>query len=108
MNNLIQQVKQQILDSDSSDVPVQKPVVPKQIQKTKKSKKSPLEVDTVWDISQTLLSCLYAWGLDKNIDSNVKEKLDILSPKNPLCFGVLSRKHFMSLSLPHVDSTGVS
>ena len=50
--------------------------------------------------AQLLLSCLHAWGQDKDLDELCRRKLGLLTPKRPLVFGLMSRTGYMALSLP--------
>ena len=112
MNNLIEHVKHQFLDEPSQKSKQKSAQTaarnPHHHRGNGNKRHSLLEIDSAWDISQIVLSCLYAWGLDLTIDESVKDKLGVLVAKNPLCFGVLSRGNFMCLSLPHVQQKDVS
>ena len=46
------------------------------------------------------MSCLHAWGLDKDLDKMVTDKLGMVRPGRPMSFGMLSRGGHMSLMLP--------
>ncbi|VVC26686.1 Hypothetical protein CINCED_3A013205 [Cinara cedri] len=52
------------------------------------------------EIAQLLMSLLYAWGLDFEIDKICENKLGLLRPMIPVSFGVISKGGFMSLLLP--------
>lgn len=43
------------------------------------------------EIAQLLLSLLYAWGLDLEIDKICEVKLGLLRPMIPVSFGVVSK-----------------
>ena len=58
------------------------------------------EVSTTLVITQILMSCLHAWGLDPEVDNICQTKLGLLRPKRLLSFGYLSPSGQMSLLLP--------
>ena len=60
----------------------------------------PDESQLVMDIARLLLSCLHAWGLDPHLDQMAMTKLGLLSPKQPITYGIPSRGNFMCLLLP--------
>lgn len=43
------------------------------------------------EIAQLLISLLYAWGLDLEIDKICESKLGLLHPMNLISFGVVSK-----------------
>lgn len=43
------------------------------------------------EIAQLLMSLLYAWGLDSEIDKICETKLGLLRPMIPVSFGVISK-----------------
>lgn len=56
---------------------------------------------TALTVAQILMSCLHAWGLDRDLDQLCLTKLGLLRPRRPIAFGFLSRTGgHMSLSLP--------
>ncbi|XP_060844141.1 WD repeat-containing protein 7 isoform X2 [Rhopalosiphum padi] len=57
------------------------------------------------EIAQLLMSLLYAWGLDFEIDKICETKLGLLRPMIPVSFGVISKGGFMSLLLPTWQSS---
>ena len=52
------------------------------------------------EIARLLLSLLYAWGLDSDLDKVCESKLGLLRPLRPVCFGMISKGGHMSLLLP--------
>ena len=46
------------------------------------------------------MSCLHAWGYDKELDLLCQTKLGLTKPKSAITFGVLSRGGYMALLLP--------
>ncbi|XP_050439135.1 WD repeat-containing protein 7 isoform X2 [Adelges cooleyi] len=57
------------------------------------------------EIAQLLMSLLYAWGLDPDVDKICEAKLGLLRPMIPVSFGVISKGGFMSLLLPTWQSS---
>lgn len=43
------------------------------------------------EIAQLLMSLLYAWGLDPDVDKICESKLGLLRPMVPVSFGVISK-----------------
>jgi len=43
------------------------------------------------EIAQLLMSLLYAWGLDFEVDKICETKLGLLRPMIPVSFGVISK-----------------
>nr|XP_002123988.2 WD repeat-containing protein 7 [Ciona intestinalis] len=99
INNLIKQVKNQLLDdgSDLSSSEANEVQAP-----SRKGKKSPslLQLDSAIDIAQIIVSCLHAWGMDPGIDDLCIERLGLLLPKTSICFGLLSHGGHMALMMP--------
>lgn len=60
----------------------------------------PLYESLTVKVAQLLMSCLHAWGLDPDLDRLCTNKLGLLRPHFPICFGLLSRQGHMSLLLP--------
>jgi hypothetical protein len=60
----------------------------------------PDESQLVMDVARLFLSCLHAWGLDPALDQMAMGKLGLLSPKQPITYGVASRGSYMCLLLP--------
>nr|XP_039254137.1 WD repeat-containing protein 7-like [Styela clava] len=100
LNAFIYQVKNQLLDSsDQGSSAASTPNISRKHKE--KEKKSPsMEVDTIMNVAQLLLSCLHGWGLDQKLDDICKNKLGIFEPLIPICFGLLSREGQMALMLP--------
>ncbi|XP_042906902.1 WD repeat-containing protein 7 isoform X2 [Parasteatoda tepidariorum] len=68
------------------------------------------ETNLTMEIAQLLLSLLHAWGLDSELDRVCENKLGLLRPMRPVCFGLLSRGGHMALILPtylHTLQSGV-
>ncbi|CAD5215974.1 unnamed protein product [Bursaphelenchus okinawaensis] len=59
-----------------------------------------LETNLYMDTAKLLISVLHGWNLDENIDGICSSKLKLQRPKAPICFGTISRKGFVSLTLP--------
>lgn len=47
------------------------------------------------EIAQLLMSLVYAWGLDPEIDKICESKLGLLRPISPVSFGVISKGKFL-------------
>ena len=58
--------------------------------------------------AQLLLSCLYAWKQDSDLDQLCRRKLGLLTPRRPLQFGLMSRTGHMALSLPGWSVIGLN
>lgn len=57
------------------------------------------------EIAQLLMSLLYAWGLDLEIDKICEAKLGLLRPMIPVSFGVISKGgKFSRVELPKVKN----
>lgn len=97
-NAIIYQVKNQFLDS--SDPGSSGTSSPNIDRKVKDKKTAKMEIDSIIDIAQLLLSCLHGWGLDQNLDNICKTKLGIFEPVIPVSFGLLSRDGQVSLLFP--------
>ena len=93
-SSFLQQVKNQLLDEDSD---ISSPDI---TAKHHKKSKHLLDIDSAIDIAQIVVSCLHAWKLDSAIDKLCKEKLGLLVPRDPVCFGGLSQYGHMALFLP--------
>ncbi|UXI18302.1 Charged multivesicular body protein 5 [Sarcoptes scabiei] len=59
-----------------------------------------IDVHTPMEIARLLLSLLHAWGLDSDLDKICENKLGLLRPLRPVCFGLISKGGHMSLLLP--------
>lgn len=98
LNAIIYQVKNQFLDS--SDQPSSETSSPSVDRKVKDKKTAKMEIDSIIDIAQLLLSCLHGWGLDQKLDNICKTNLGIFEPVVPVSFGLLSRDGQVSLFYP--------
>ena len=98
LSNLIKPVLTQFLDE--SDFSNHEGTVVK----PNHGKAPSFDQDTALDIAQIVVSCLHAWGLDNSIDKLCKDKLGLLVPRSPVCFGVLSQHGHMALQLPTFSS----
>uniref|UniRef100_A0A0N4ZTC0 WD_REPEATS_REGION domain-containing protein n=1 Tax=Parastrongyloides trichosuri TaxID=131310 RepID=A0A0N4ZTC0_PARTI len=74
----------------------------KRLSKKYDSNDAPLENFNVYiDTANFLISVLYAWNIDVDLDDKVNSMLNLYKPKYPLNYGIISRNHeFMSLYLP--------
>jgi hypothetical protein len=52
------------------------------------------------EVAQLLVSLLYAWGLDPDMDRLCVEKLGMLQPKQAVNYGIISKSGYMTLLLP--------
>ncbi|OQV20247.1 WD repeat-containing protein 7 [Hypsibius exemplaris] len=52
------------------------------------------------EVAQLLVSLLYAWGLDPEMDRLCVEKLGMLQPKQAVNYGIISKSGYMTLLLP--------
>lgn len=59
------------------------------------------------EICQVLLSLIHAWGVDADVDRLCETKLGMLRPKQPVCFGLIS-KHGQSRSVVALGDTLIS
>lgn len=57
------------------------------------------EANLTMEIAQLLLSLLYAWGLDTEIDKLCESKLGLLRPITPVSFGVISKGKIVCVKL---------
>ncbi|XP_010217598.1 PREDICTED: WD repeat-containing protein 72 [Tinamus guttatus] len=90
---------------DSSVRPLEESGGMKRHKKTKVSRKNkpqPLgNVDVnITDAAKLLLSCLFPWGVDEEIDNLCVSYLDILRLQCPVSFGLVSNENYISLMLP--------
>lgn len=51
-----------------------------------------IESSLYLDVSRLLLSLIYGWNLDKNLDIICLKNLKLLKPKIPICYGIISKK----------------
>ncbi len=52
------------------------------------------------ETAQLMMSLLYAWNFDHNLDKISTDLLGLFRPNEYICFGVTSRPGYLSLSLP--------
>lgn len=52
------------------------------------------------EVARLLISLLYAWGLDHEMDKLCVDKLGMLQPKQAVNYGVLSKTGYITLLLP--------
>lgn len=52
------------------------------------------------EVAQVLVSFLYAWGLDSELDKMCVEKLGMLQPRQAVNYGIISKTGFITLLLP--------
>ncbi|GAV02423.1 hypothetical protein RvY_12991-2 [Ramazzottius varieornatus] len=57
-------------------------------------------VSMAMEVAQLLMSVLYAWGLDPEMDKICVEKLGMLQPKQAVNYGLMSKSGYMTLLLP--------
>jgi hypothetical protein len=55
------------------------------------------DISSFIEIARMLVSLIYAWGLDKNLDEICLTTLRLVRPNIPLCFGVISKKRNFTL-----------
>ncbi|KAM8804407.1 WD repeat-containing protein 72 [Eudromia elegans] len=79
----------------------------KKLKSSRKNKSQPLgNIDVnVTDTAKLLLSCLFPWGVDKEIDNLCVSYLDILKLRCPVSFGLVSSENYISLMLPGWNCT---
>ncbi|XP_055328610.1 WD repeat-containing protein 7-like isoform X2 [Paramacrobiotus metropolitanus] len=61
---------------------------------------APEGMSMAMEVAQILISLLYAWGLDHEMDKLCVEKLGMLQPKQAVNYGIMSKTGFMTLLLP--------
>uniref|UniRef100_A0A8C7A181 WD repeat domain 72 n=1 Tax=Nothoprocta perdicaria TaxID=30464 RepID=A0A8C7A181_NOTPE len=96
--------------TDSSVRPLEESGGMKRHKKMKSSRKNKLQplgnIDVnITDTAKLFLSCLFPWGVDKEIDNLCVSYLDILRLQCPVSFGLVSDENYMSLMLPGWSST---
>uniref|UniRef100_A0A1I7SSR8 WD repeat-containing protein 7 n=1 Tax=Bursaphelenchus xylophilus TaxID=6326 RepID=A0A1I7SSR8_BURXY len=64
------------------------------------AKRWQMETNLYMNTAKLLVSLLHGWNLDENVDNICVNKLKLQKPKAPICFGTISKKGFVSLSLP--------
>ncbi|XP_030045094.1 WD repeat-containing protein 72 isoform X2 [Microcaecilia unicolor] len=75
-------------------------------QKKKSSKKASIpastkiDINIICDTAKLLLSCLFPWGVDKELDNLCIKHLGILRLQYPVSFGLVSNESHVSLMLP--------
>nr|XP_033776628.1 WD repeat-containing protein 72 [Geotrypetes seraphini] len=81
-------------------------------QKKKSSKKAivpastKIDINIICDTAKLLLSCLFPWGVDKELDNFCIKNAGILRLQYPVSFGLVSSESHVSLMLPgwnHAD-----
>lgn len=73
---------------------------PKSSKKIRRQPSGKINVNVTTDAAKLLLSCLLPWGVDRESDDLCVQHLGILRLLHPVSFGVVSRDHHLSLSLP--------
>ncbi|XP_055517056.1 WD repeat-containing protein 72-like isoform X2 [Leucoraja erinacea] len=74
--------------------------------KGKGTKKAPasavskMDVAMAMDAAKLLISCLFPWGVDRDLDEICIKHLGMYQPRCPVAFGLSSQDDFLSLLLP--------
>ncbi|XP_048418473.1 WD repeat-containing protein 72-like isoform X2 [Stegostoma tigrinum] len=59
-----------------------------------------MDVNTARDAAKLLISCLFPWGVDRDLDELCTKHLGMFEPCCPVSFGLLSPDDYLSLFLP--------
>ncbi|XP_060708994.1 WD repeat-containing protein 72-like isoform X2 [Hemiscyllium ocellatum] len=59
-----------------------------------------MDVNTARDTAKLLISCLFPWGVDRDLDELCTKHLGMFEPCCPVSFGLLSQDDHLSLLLP--------
>ncbi|KAM6257733.1 WD repeat-containing protein 72 [Porphyrio hochstetteri] len=77
----------------------------KSSRKTRMQPSGTIDVNVTTDTTKLLLSCLFPWGVDKEIDSLCVRHLDILRLHRPVSLGLVSNENYLSLMFPGCKCT---
>ncbi|XP_078097506.1 WD repeat-containing protein 72-like [Mustelus asterias] len=59
-----------------------------------------MDVNMARDTAKLLISCLFPWGVDRDLDELCMKHLGMFEPRCPVSFGLLSQDDYLSLLLP--------
>ncbi|XP_069766872.1 WD repeat-containing protein 72-like isoform X3 [Narcine bancroftii] len=59
-----------------------------------------VDVNVATDVAKLLISCLFPWGVDRDLDELCVKHLGMFQPRCPVSFGLLSQDDYLSLLLP--------
>ncbi|XP_042199954.1 WD repeat-containing protein 72 [Callorhinchus milii] len=87
------------LASESVNVSKQK-IKPKGAKKTKPPVVKKMDINMTTDTAKLLISCLFPWGVDRDLDELCVKHLGLFEPRCPVSFGLVSQDDYLSLLLP--------
>ncbi|XP_067827561.1 WD repeat-containing protein 72-like isoform X1 [Heptranchias perlo] len=73
---------------------------PKGTKKVTTSAVKKMDVNMATDAAKLLISCLFPWGVDRDLDELCIKHLGMFEPRCPVSFGLLSKDDYLSLLLP--------
>ncbi|XP_072889222.1 WD repeat-containing protein 72-like isoform X6 [Hemitrygon akajei] len=73
---------------------------PKGTKKVTASAVKKMDVNVATDTAKLLISCLFPWGVDRDLDELCIKHLGMFQPRCPVSFGLLSQDDYLSLLLP--------
>ncbi|XP_051896243.1 WD repeat-containing protein 72-like [Pristis pectinata] len=73
---------------------------PKGTKKVTASAVKKVDVNMATDAAKLLISCLFPWGVDRELDELCIKHLGMFQPRCPVSFGLLSQDDYLSLLLP--------
>uniref|UniRef100_UPI00398F1F16 WD repeat-containing protein 72-like n=1 Tax=Pristiophorus japonicus TaxID=55135 RepID=UPI00398F1F16 len=73
---------------------------PKATKKVTTSAVKKMDVNMATDAAKLLISCLFPWGVDRDLDELCIKHLGMFEPRCPVSFGLLSKDDYLSLLLP--------
>ncbi|XP_059808731.1 WD repeat-containing protein 72-like isoform X5 [Hypanus sabinus] len=73
---------------------------PKGTKKVTASAVKKMDVNVATDTAKLLISCLFPWGVDRDLDELCIKHLGMFQPRCPVSFGLLSPDDYLSLLLP--------
>ncbi|XP_041030846.1 WD repeat-containing protein 72-like [Carcharodon carcharias] len=73
---------------------------PKRTKRVTTSAVKKMDVNMARDTAKLLISCLFPWGVDRDLDELCMKHLGMFEPRCPVSFGLLSQDDYLSLLLP--------